>query len=106
MSWGINNIYVNCYEASGLMWLAPVCTSHLLLPDLFCCTLRENWTHSVSNWKKGDLDWNKEDFYSEVSEALEQAAHRGGFPIPGDAQSQAEQPDLAEHVPAHCKELD
>ena len=47
-------------------------------------------------------------FYSEGSEALEQAAQRcGGCPIPGDIQGQAgprsQQHDLAVYVLVHCR---
>ena len=47
-------------------------------------------------------------FYSKDGEALEQIAQRdGGCPIPADIQGQAgpgsEHPNLAAHVPVHCR---
>ena len=56
------------------------------------------------------LDRRKELFYNEGGETLEEVAKRGDrCPIPGSVQGQvrwgSEQPDLAEHVLAHCRVL-
>ena len=47
-------------------------------------------------------------FYNKGGEALERVAQRcGGYPIPGDFQGETGlspgQPDLAVHVPVHCR---
>ena len=45
----------------------------------------------VSNYKRGDLDWYKEEiFYNKGGEALAQIEQRGsGCPVLGDIQGQA-----------------